>query len=216
MTYSYLLFDLDGTISDPLEGIWRSINYALESKGYEACSKQAVCQFIGPPLDEYFPAITGSNDKDELAGLITKYRERFFDVGYSENELYPGIKEALATLQKSGVILGLCTYKRQDYAEKIIRMFGLYDNFEFISGGIIGAKKSQQIATLLANKTISRNTLMIGDRATDLVSAHQNSITSAGVLWGYGSKEELESESPKYLLSSPAELDQFSGSGQTL
>jgi phosphoglycolate phosphatase len=204
MTKPLLLFDLDGTISDPIVGIWRSVNYALEDFGFEPCSIEQIAPFIGPPLDEIFNAFT--QDPSITTDIIAKYRERFSDVGYSENELYPGMKEIINSLADHKIQLGICTSKRKDFAERILHMFGMHDNFEFVSGGDIGIKKYQQIESLLADNLIDQNTLMIGDRATDLISAHKNGLQSVGVLWGYGSEKELEAESPRYILRKPSEL----------
>lgn len=204
MTQPFLLFDLDGTISDPIIGIWRSINFALEAFGFEPRSIEEISPFIGPPLDEIFNSLT--QDPSITEEIIVKYRERFSEVGFSENTLYPGIREVITSLSESKVFLGICTSKRKDFAEKILRMFDLHDKFEFVSGGDIGIKKYQQIESLLAENLIDQNTLMIGDRATDLISAHRNGLQSVGVLWGYGAKDELEAEAPQRILHEPREL----------
>lgn len=201
-----LLFDLDGTISDPIEGIGRSINHALESRGYKTHPLADLAKYVGPPLDETFKAITGSIDDTEVAALIAKYRERYAEVGYSENTLYPGVEAAVSALDEKGVLMAVCTSKRQDFADQILRMFCLRSKFQFISGGDVGIRKWQQIEALLADNMISQQTLMIGDRAIDLTAAHKNGLDSVGVLWGYGSRAELEAESPRHLLTRPSEL----------
>ncbi|STQ91147.1 HAD-IA family hydrolase [Iodobacter fluviatilis] len=201
-----LLFDLDGTISDPFTGISRSINYALESRGYPQQAGASLAQYIGPPLDVSFKLITGVNDDAEIAALVAKYRERYAEVGYSENTLYPGIVEALQMLRTQNIPMGICTSKRADFADKILNLFGISDYFDFISGGDIGIHKWQQIESLLASQSISRQTLMIGDRAVDLQAAHINGLNACGVLWGYGSLGELEAESPSCILTKTKEL----------
>jgi phosphoglycolate phosphatase len=206
MSFHFILFDLDGTISDPIEGIWRSLNFSLGNFGYPQFEKSDIPQFIGPPLDEAFAQIAGTSDPDHIKQLVSKYRERFSEIGYQENELYPGIEEVLKTLKAHNIQLGVCTSKREDFAIKILEMFGLYGYFLFVSGGDIGIKKSQQIQQLLSSNLISRNAVMVGDRAVDIIAAHQNQIYSAGVLWGYGSTEELQEQSPDYLLKKPEDL----------
>lgn len=201
-----ILLDLDGTISDPIEGIWRSLNHALKHFGHRCLEKEETAEFIGPPLDEGFVHLVGSSDPKYINKLVVKYRERFALAGYAENRLYPGIKEVLFALHDQNVLLGICTSKREDFAVKILEMFGLLHIFAFVSGGDVGIKKTQQISELLSASRIPKNTIMVGDRAVDLLSAHQNHIISAGVLWGYGSKEELVEQSPKYLFEQPAEL----------
>jgi phosphoglycolate phosphatase len=144
-----------------------------------------------------------------LSALVTKYRERYAKIGYAENTLYPGIREALALLTEHGIPMGICTTKRQDFAQKILQRFDLHTHFRFVSGGDIGIHKSQQIGTLLSDKMIDHNTIMVGDRAIDLHAAHQHGLTSAGVLWGYGSRSELEAAAPRHLLVHPGELTTF-------
>jgi len=204
--HDIVLFDLDGTLSDPVVGIGRSINYALSHFGYEPLELNRISAYIGPPLDEAFSAITGLQSKDELSGFVAKYRERYADVGYAENVLYPGIPEALQALSATGVSLGVCTSKRVDFAEQILEMFGLRSHFLFVSGGEIGVPKWRQIQDLLAQNQVSTSSVMVGDRAVDLIAAHRNGLQAAGVLWGHGSREELECEQPRYILASTKEL----------
>ncbi len=161
---------------------------------------------VGPPLDEAFKAITAIQSEDVLNNLVAKYRERYAAVGYSENVLYPGIRETLAALAATGIPLGICTSKRVDFAEQILDMFDLRSNFRFVSGGEIGVHKWQQIQSLLKASQISASSMMIGDRAVDLIAAHRNGLQAAGVLWGHGSRTELENENPRYLLASIPEL----------
>jgi phosphoglycolate phosphatase len=209
--HDLMLFDLDGTISDPLEGIGRSINYALAHFGYEPLKLSELAKYVGPPLDETFKEITGN--EVECTALVAKYRERYGDVGYTENILYPGVAEVLLKLQAANIPIALCTSKRQDFAERILEMFELIHYFRFISGGEIGVHKSQQIKSLLLQGQVSKSTVMIGDRAADMVAAHKNGLNAGGVLWGYGSKSELLNETPLYLFSSPSELMQLAHQG---
>lgn len=206
MSYSFILLDLDGTISDPIEGIWRSFNFALEHFGYEGIERTDISKYIGPPLDETFIKLANTSDPDHIHELVAKYRERFSRKGYKENKLYPGIQETLETLKHHNIQLGICTSKREDFAIKILKMFDLYELFTLVSGGDVGVKKVQQIKKLLASNLIHPDTIMVGDRAVDLLSAHQNQIKSAGVLWGYGSREELESQNPEFLFKKPEDL----------
>jgi len=201
-----VLFDLDGTLSDPLPGIARSINYALSQFGYPERDPSDLAVHIGPPLDETFRSLTGVRSAADVAALVARYRERYAAIGYSENVLYPGISDALEVLAAAGISLGLCTSKRADFAEKILDMFAIRSHFRFVSGGDIGIEKTQQIAALAAEGLIDPTTLMVGDRAVDLVAAHRNGLQAAGVLWGYGSRAELAAHRPRYLFSSPADL----------
>lgn len=204
--HDLVLFDLDGTLSDPLPGIARSINYALSHFGYSERDASEIAAYVGPPLDQSLQALTGVRSADRVAALVDKYRERYGEIGYSENVLYPGITDTLQALRDAGVPLAVCTSKRVDFAEKILRRFGIRAHFRFVSGGDVGIEKPQQIAALREQGLVGPSTLMVGDRAVDLVAAHANRLQSAGVLWGYGSRAELEAETPRYLFASPGEL----------
>ena len=214
--HDFILFDLDGTLSDPLVGIGRSINHALAHFGFPTHELDALAPYIGPPLDESFAILTGVVSKPDLAALVAKYRERYGDVGYAENVLYPGIPEAVEALRRAGIPLGVCTSKRQDFAEQILEMFGLRRHFEFVSGGEIGTPKWRQIEALLASGQVSEVSVMVGDRAVDVEAAHRNGLHAAGVLWGYGSAAELAQARPRYSFASPAELRELATGPATM
>ncbi len=207
MKYEYLIFDLDGTISDPKDGIVRSLNYALSDHGFNEQDEDSLATYIGPPLDSTFKVLTQTDNADLIASLVAKYRERYSDVGFSENVLYEGIPQVLQRLSSvSGAQLGICTSKRVDFAEQILELFGLRHFFSFVNGGDVGIEKWQQLQALKEEGVIGGRSLMIGDRYVDLTAAHKNGIDSAGVLWGHGSRTELEEHQPKYLFSQPSEL----------
>lgn len=170
-----------------------------------------VFDLDGTPIDQAFSSITGVESESELRALVDKYRERYADVGYSENELYPGIPEAIESLAEAAIPLGVCTSKRVDFAERILAMFGLRSYFGFVSGGDIGVHKWQQLESLSAQNRVSRSSVMVGDRAVDLIAARRNGLQSAGVLWGHGSRAELEAERPDYLIASPSDLIRIAG-----
>lgn len=207
MKYEYLVFDLDGTISDPKDGIVRSLNYALESHGFKRRSDKELCTFIGPPLDFAFSSLTGLGDSGLIKSLVAKYRERYSDIGYSENSLYNGIPDVLNKLSSiKWLKLGICTSKRVDFAERILELFSLRKHFCFVNGGDVCIEKWQQLGSLLEKGEISQKSVMIGDRFVDITAAQKNGLDSAGVLWGYGSYSELSKHGPSYILSSPCEL----------
>jgi phosphoglycolate phosphatase len=204
--YDVVVFDLDGTLTDPLVGIGASLNYALAHIGHPPLDAQAVAPFIGPPLDVAFTSITGSSDPLVIRALVDKYRERYGDVGFSENAVYDGVPEMLQQLHDAGVRMGVCTSKRRDFAEKILALFGLLDLFAFVDGGDVGITKVDQMQRLCETGVVTDASIMVGDRAVDMIAAHHNGLAGAGVLWGYGSREELEAEQPQHLFEHPRDL----------
>ncbi len=207
MRYKGLIFDLDGTLSDPKEGITKSVNYALIKHGYdEQCIDALAPIVIGPPLDESFKTLTKVSDSAHIGSLVASYRERYADLGFRENTLYDGITQTLETLKSNSVRMGVCTSKPERFARPILEMFELIDYFEFLSGGDVGVQKGSQLKTLLDERSICENWLMIGDRKHDLIAANENGLHSAGVLWGYGSREEIDAHSPNHILESVEEF----------
>jgi phosphoglycolate phosphatase len=206
MLYDFLVFDLDGTLSDPKEGILHSTNDALSGFGYAPIPADAVDAYIGPPLDFAFRQITGSEDEDHIRALITRYRQAYARTGYAENTLYPGIASLLEILSQKNVKLVVCTSKRVDFAESILTLHRIRQHFSFVDGGDVGLPKWRQLQSLLENRVLSKKAVMIGDRDVDLLAARRNGLTSAGVLWGYGSRQELTRENPDYLFDKPGQL----------
>jgi phosphoglycolate phosphatase len=178
-----LVFDLDGTISDPLVGIHRSINFALTSQGLQEAQQTAVAALIGPPLDDAFRSLVSGLDERQIPALVSKYRERYAQVGFAENTLYEGIAETLVRLSDSGFTLGVCTSKRSDFAEKILELFGIRRHFAFVNGGDVGVRKAQQLEALVDAGLVRTSARMIGDRAVDILAARANGLSSIGVLW---------------------------------
>ena len=201
-----LVFDLDGTLTDPAEGIVNSFQYALAQLGYPAADTADVHEGIGPPLDVTFRKLTGVQDADRLAEMVASYRERYTAGGYAENTLYPGIPDALSALAGHGIRLGVCTSKRVDFAEKILTLFDLRKYFEFVDGGDIGISKAMQLAALLDKGAIDNSAVMIGDRNVDIESARTNGLAGVGVLWGFGDRAELEAAGPVAILDTVPEL----------
>lgn len=200
------IFDLDGTLSDPSVGIGRSLNHALQHFGHAPISAKDVSQYIGPPLDQIFQSRIAGVSAGHVVELVAKYRERYAEVGFAENVIYPGIAEALYALDAAGIPLGLCTSKRADFAESILELFGLRDYFRFVSGGDIGIRKTDQLATLLEEGAIGASATMIGDRSIDILAARENGLKSVAVLWGHGTREELEGAVPDVFVEAPHEL----------
>ncbi len=203
---STVIFDLDGTLSDPSLGIVRCFNHALQTHGFTTVSERMIEREIGPPLDETFKKLVPGVDDASVTELITSYRERYADEGYAENKMYPGVPDALKELSDSRIPLGVCTSKRADFAEKILSLFGLKEYFSFVDGGDVGITKASQLAGLLHSKAIDGGAVMVGDRAIDIWSAQTNGLRSIGVLWGFGDYAELSAASPSYILDKVEEL----------
>ncbi|WP_205750460.1 HAD family hydrolase [Deinococcus fonticola] len=198
-----LIFDLDGTISDPLPGIAQAINHALSEFGFPTLPEQDVAPFVGPPLDGTFLQLTGAGHPEVLE-LIATYRECYRD-SCLQNTVYGGVPETLAALSSAGVRMGICTSKRADFAERILSHLGLRPHFEFVSGGDIGIHKWQQLEALQAAGTLQPHAMMIGDRAVDIEAGRRNGLRTGGVLWGFGSRAELEEAAPDVMFTQPDE-----------
>lgn len=201
-----LVFDLDGTISDPKIGWCQSINFALAQLGYPVRDIEELPQYFEASLEATLSNVIGGAEPSDM---IIKFREYYGVSGYKEDKLYPGVIETIYSLHNDGIPLGVCTGKPTIFAEKILALFGLRGLFSFVSGGDIGVSKADQLRDLLKHGEIDHNAIMVGDRDIDLKSAHANGLASCGVLWGYGSREELLAENPRYLIESPKELLQI-------
>ena len=199
----YLFFDLDGTLTDPMEGITRSVQYALRHFGIEVGDLRALCPFIGPPLRNSFREFYNMSDADaEVA--VAKYREYYAPKGIFENRLYDGIPELLRDLRAHGATLVMATSKPTRFAEQIARHFGFTDDFALISGSTPDGSrdaKADVIRHALATLGIGNpaEAVMIGDRRHDIQGAAATGLAAIGVLWGYGSREELENAMPAYI-----------------
>lgn len=205
-----ILFDLDGTLTDPKDGIIRCINYALATLGYPLPDEKALLQYIGPPLNESFSIILNTSDERLIIQAVALYRERFGDLGMYENEVYDGIFELLLQLNQKGFKLYVATSKPRVFARKILDYFDLSQYF----GGIYGSEldgtfseKTDLIRHVTQTEALSpQTTCMIGDRKFDIQGAIANNVTPLGVLWGYGSREELESAGARYLAENPPQV----------
>ena len=193
--YQYVLFDLDGTLSDPGVGITNSVAYALSSFGIEVADRRTLYPFIGPPLLDSFAKYYGMNERDAQEALA-QYRVYFRDRGMFENELYPKTVWLLEELKRAGVNLVLATSKPEEFAEQILSHFNIRRYFDVVAGASMDerrSKKSDVIAYALqkAGITDKRAAIMVGDRLHDVQGARENALPSIGVLWGYGSESEL-------------------------
>lgn len=210
MDKKYYLFDLDGTLTDPKEGITKSVQYALESYGIDVYDLDELDKFIGPPLFDAFIEYYGFSETD-ARGAIEKYRERYSKVGIFENVLYDGMEDLLKKLADSGKTLLVATSKPTFFAEKVLEYFEIAKYFAFVAGSELdGARtrKSDVIKYALENARITDldACIMIGDRLHDVAGAKESGLESVGVLYGYGSREELEKAGADYIAESVESL----------
>ena len=203
-----LLFDLDGTLSDPRVGIVRSIRHALDALGRASPPDDELASYIGPALRSTFAALLDTSDGGVIERAMALYRERFAEVGLFENEVYPGIPEMLGELPSSRAFVA--TAKPAVYARRIVDHFGLDTHFAAVYGAELDGRlddKAELLAHLLEKEGLTADsTVMIGDRAVDVLAAKANGIRSIGVLWGYGSRQELVAAGAHALCGAPAEL----------
>ena len=190
-----LLFDLDGTLTDNYLGIARSIRYALENLGAEPPDEATLRRCVGPPLRTSFAALLGTDEPAAIEQAIALYRERFADLGWRENVVYDGIPEALEALAARSRPLYLCTSKPEIYARRIVTLFGFTEFLAGVYGADLAGRyddKAALLAHLAERERLDPSrSVMIGDRHHDIRAARLNGARAVGVLWGYGSEEEL-------------------------
>lgn len=194
--FDVILFDLDGTLTDPGEGITNSVAYALNKYGIVNTDRTELYPFIGPPLYASFMKYYGFTE-EEAVKAVDYYREYYKDKGIFENRLYDGIDDVLKRLTEAGKVLLVATSKPEVFAKRILSYFGIDKYFAVIAGATMDGsliEKSDIISYAFKNSGFSKeNALMVGDRSFDILGAKEQGVTSAGVLWGYGSLEELKS-----------------------
>lgn len=212
--YQYILFDLDGTLTDSAPGIIRCVQYALEKCGHGSYPDHKLLPFIGPPLTESFQNVCGMSTAEAHMAL-EYYRERFARVGMYENSVYAGIPELLHKLRQAGKTLAVATSKPQLYAEKILEHFGLATHFATIAGpGFNGElpTKADVIGEVLQRLqiTAAANTaVMLGDRKHDALGAQQNAIAIIGAGYGYGAPGELAAVGVRQIAATPQDFTKF-------
>ena len=210
--YNTVLFDLDGTLTDPVLGITNSVAYALEKYGITVEDKNTLCTFIGPPLNDSFKKYYGFSDEKAMEAIWC-YREYFQDKGIFENEVYEGIREMLEKIKQSGRKIVLATSKPELFALRILEHFDLMKYFDVVAGASMDEKRNKKgdvISYALEKGGFSaQGTVMIGDREHDIFGAKENGLDSIGVLYGYGSKEELCSAGADYIAESVEDILSF-------
>jgi len=211
--YDIILFDLDGTLTDPKPGITKSVQYALTKLGIDEPNLENLVPFIGPPLLKAFKEFYHLDDEQATLAL-QYYRERFATVGLYENAVFPGIKSMLAQLKRQGKILIVATSKPTVFSIKIIEHFGLQDYFQAVIGSNLDGtrvEKGEVIEFALSelDQVDSSKIIMVGDRKHDVIGAKNNGIDVIAITYGYGSLEELNEAEPTYIVNTVQELHDF-------
>lgn len=215
--YKYILLDLDGTLTDPKEGITNSVAYALKAYGIDE-DPDKLTPFIGPPLSEALMEFYGFDEKKAVQA-VDKYREYFADKGIFQNKIYPETEEFLKTLCTAGKKIALATSKPEVFAKRILEHFHIDTYFDVIAGsnldgsrtrkGEVIAEVFSRFETMSGQKTPKAETVMIGDRRHDIAGAKENGIDSIGVAFGYGGHDELQNAGATYIADSFAETKKW-------
>ena len=212
MNYKTAIFDLDGTVTDSGPGIMNAIRYAVKKRGLPETSEEVLRSFIGPPLKEQFQSVFGLSD-EEGAIMVATYREYYGEKGIFENRVYDGVPEVFQKLQKAGVRILMATLKPEKYAKQIAEHFGFSQYFDFIGGACMDGRRTDKHEVIEyvidSCKVVRENAVMIGDRRHDIIGASKAGIHSIGVLYGYGSREELEKAGADMIAVTPGHILKF-------
>ncbi len=218
MSFKYLFWDLDGTLTESGPGIKNCVRYALKAFGIEETDEKKLDLFIGPPLLDSFQNLYGFSEEDSRKAMKI-YRERFGVTGLFENSVYPGIIETLAALKADGKKLYVATGKPEIYMFRILEHYGLAPYFEFAGGSDTDETRSHKDEIIdyvvreshLEKARDAGEILMIGDRKHDIIGAHKNNIKCCAVKWGYGSQEEFEENGADFIISAPSDVKSIEG-----
>lgn len=213
-----LFFDLDGTLTDPARGITLCLRHALLALGRQVPPVEHLRRYIGPPLRGTFVDLLATNERAVIDAAIAHYRERFSAVGLYENEVYPDVPNGLAALREAGHQLWVVTSKPWVYACRIVEHFELTSLFRGVYGSELSGRntdKTELIAHVLESEQLDpADARMIGDRAADIMAGRANGTGTIGVLWGYGSEEELVKAEPDIIVNSMARLSAYVAAAQ--
>jgi phosphoglycolate phosphatase len=205
-----ILFDLDGTLTDPKEGIIRCMQYAMENLCLQCPPPEELHIHIGPPIRNALAIIMKTEDEKLIEEALRIFRVRFSEIGLFENEVFAGVPEMLGALRESNRRLFIATSKPLVFTERILHRFGLAEYFDGIYGSQLDGtldNKAELIGHLISSASlVVDETLMVGDRMYDILGARKNGCLSMGVTYGYGSAEELRSAGADLICNSPSEI----------
>lgn len=217
--YQYCLFDLDGTLTDPREGITKSVQYALQKKGIDEPDLKKLEDFIGPPLRDSFMIKYGMSP-EEAEEAVAFYRERFAPIGVFENQIFDGIPELLKALYEKKVKIAIASSKPTVFVQKILKHFEIDAYFDVVVGSELNGRRDskeevveealKQLGILELSEAKKKETCaMIGDRKFDIQGAKAHGLTGVGVRFGFAGEGELESEGADFIAETVEELKQF-------
>lgn len=229
--YTHILFDLDGTLSDPKAGITGCVQYALKALGIEEPDADKLEPFIGPPLKDSFREFYGL-DEEQADFAVQKYRERFKEQGIFENTLYPGMKELLKRLKEAGCVLAVASSKPEVFVNRILQFFDIGDYFKVVVGSELDGTRSRKeevvaeaLKRLFTDEKIADENIpyksipyesiaMVGDRKFDVSGALEFGLHPIGAAYGYAGEGELEAAGAEYIAQSVEDLGIFLLSGK--
>lgn len=210
--YKYILFDLDGTLTNPKEGITKCVQYALKYFNIDEPNLDNLTKFIGPPLHESFERFYNFS-KEDAKLAVEKYRERFSTIGLFENGVYDGIKELLEALKRKGRVLAVATSKPEVFSLRILEKYNLKDYFNVICGSELDGRRTvkaeviEEVFNRLSLKDDEKSSVvMIGDREHDILGAKACKISSIGVKFGYSKENELENAGADFIVETVEDL----------
>ncbi len=209
----YVLFDLDGTLTDPKLGITSCVQLALSHFGIQVDNLDELEPFIGPPLKDSFMNFYGLSD-EQAVEAIEVYRSRFSTVGLFENDMYDGIDHLLSQLREKGYRLSVASSKPTVFVERILTHFNIKQYFHYVVGSFLDGRRTDKneiieeaFRLLGVTSECKQQAIMIGDRKFDVQGAKSHGIPSVAVSYGYGTREELEAANPDYIVDSVQELE---------
>lgn len=213
--FRYILFDLDGTLTDPKVGITKSVQYALEDAGIYEADLDKLEPFIGPPLADSFALFYGM-DEEQVKRAVKKYRERFTVTGIFENEIIEGVPELLARLKAAGCVLSIASSKPTEMVERILEHFDIAQYFDCVVGSELDGRRSKKeevveeaLRRLMPEHYEKSDVAMVGDRKFDIEGAKAFGLTAVGVRFGYAQEGELEKAGADFIAGTVAELEEF-------
>lgn len=215
MSWKYLLFDLDGTLTDSHRGIINCVKYAYQAAGLQIPTDDKLLSYIGPPLIDSFQEFAGLTYEDAQKAVL-KYRERYFVTGLFENRVYDGIQETLEKLKEMGYVIAVATSKPEEITLRVLKHFGLFHCFEAVVGSTMDSSRSKKADVIREvfhrlglQEGDKEYAIMIGDRKHDIIGAKECGISSLGVYYGYAPQGELERYGADYVVHTVDELLPF-------